>query len=703
MHRILLSFLFFSCLTLFSLSAQIQIPKIKLTKIFEGYKNPVSMANTPDGRMFIVEQKGIIKVAYPDGSQEPDPFLDIRDRVFAGGEKGLLGLAFPADFLQVGIFYVNYTSRTGGLHTVISSFRVTSDFKKAIPNSEEILLTINQPYENHNGGCLEFGPDGFLYIGMGDGGSGGDPDNNAQNPQKLLGKMLRIDVHGNDYTIPPDNPFIDNPNYRPEIWAVGLRNPWRFAFDPHKGYLWIGDVGQSNWEEVDFETPLTSGRNYGWRCYEGTHEYNTNGCSGHENYQDPVFEYNHDNIHCSITGGKVFASDTSASMYGDYIFTDYCSGQFWATSYFGQDQFFTSEIYKAPFGGFTCFGYDTSYNIYTATEGGNIYRIDTVTICSPLVIQASDSLIGCGIDAVLLSTDSIPGDGYFQWTKDGNIIPNEISNTITIHENGTYDVAYISDSCYAISNAPILIRKNTVYKDVSFSGLPTDYCIGGAPLALTGNPPGGMFSGNGIYETSFYPNQAGIGKFFITYYYENAEGCSGFQSKYIEVHPKPEAHILTLPDTLCSDDHLITLKADQMDGMFTGKGVSGNTFNPEIAGIGNHYIKFTYMPYPGCFDIDSILLVVIDCSSSIKKDSDFSCLIYPSPGKDYLFLDLEKSLPIKAITIWNSTGEKWSAENNLVQIRAGLFQLPIQQLKPGNYYIQVTTSKGQITKQIIKI
>jgi glucose/arabinose dehydrogenase len=703
MQKSLLSLIIVLSLIYTSVEAQIQIPKIKLTEVFTGYTNPISMTNTADGRMFIVEQRGVIRVAYPDGTKEPDPFLDIKDRVFAGGEKGLLGLAFPPDFLQEGIFYVNYTSRTGGLHTVISSFRVTSDFKKAIKNSEEILLTIDQPYENHNGGCLEFGPDGYLYIGMGDGGSGGDPDNNAQNTQKLLGKMLRIDVHGNDYTVPTDNPFVGNPAYRPEIWSVGLRNPWRFAFDPHKGYLWIGDVGQSNWEEVDFETPLQGGRNYGWRCYEGSHEYNTSGCSGHENYTDPVFEYSHDNSNCSITGGKVFASDTSASLYGDYIFTDYCSGQFWATSYYGLDQFYTTEIYTAPFAGFTCFGYDGNYNMYVATEGGNIYRIDTVTICQPLTITSTDSLVGCGIVNVVLTTDSIPGNGYYEWTRNDEPVPGQNGNHLVINEDGSYDVTYVSDSCYALSNEPIQIRKNTVLENVSFSGLPKDYCIGGAALPLTGNPPGGTFSGNGIYNNSFYPNQAGIGNHFITYYYENTEGCSGFQSKYVQVHPMPVVHILTPSDTLCLHDHLISLKADQMDGMFVGAGVSGNTFNPENAGVGTHFVKFIYMPYTGCIALDSIAITVIDCSSSILKGQAINCQIYPSPVNNLLFIELDRTILIRSVTLWDVKGNKVDLTSKLKCTSKGNYQLSTSDLTSGNYYLQIITDKGFITKQIIKI
>jgi glucose/arabinose dehydrogenase len=202
-----------------------------------------------------------------------------------GSERGLLGLAFDPGYLTNGYFYVNYTNTSG--NTQISRFRVSStNPNRAVKSSEKFILQVQQPFSNHNGGCTRFGPDGYLYIGMGDGGSGGDPNNNAQNPMSLLGKMLRIDVHtGDPYSIPPDNPFIDSANYRHEIWALGLRNPWRWSFDALTGDLIIGDVGQDKWEEVDFQSAASNGgENYGWRCYEGKHDYNLSGCKPKSNY-----------------------------------------------------------------------------------------------------------------------------------------------------------------------------------------------------------------------------------------------------------------------------------------------------------------------------------------------------------------------------------------------------------------------------------
>jgi len=686
-------------------SAQTKIPKIKLTQIFGGLNSPVAMARTNDDRIFIAERSGIIKIAHKNGDILSEPFLDITDRVTSGGERGLLGLAFPERFKLDGIFYVNYTTGGNNLETVISRFRIGQDSNRAIKETEEVLLTIPQPYQNHNGGSVVFGPDGYLYIGMGDGGSGGDPFGNAQNPSVLLGKMLRIDVNGFQYSIPPDNPFINNLGYRPEIWAMGLRNPWKFTFDPDKGHMWIGDVGQGLWEEVDFEVNgFYGGANYGWKCYEGNHEYNTTDCSAMSEYTFPIFEFPHEQGgNCSITGGLVYVKDTSATLYGQYLFTDYCSGKFWSTKYHGSNQFTTQELNAAPFGGFTTFGYDDEKNIYVARENGRIYRLDTVTICSTLSIEATDSLVGCGIDQVKLRVDSIPG-GHFEWTRNGNVVQGQQNSTLVVTTPGIYDVIFISDSCYAKTKNSFKLLANTSLTNISFSGLQDNYCLKGAPLVLHGIPEGGTFSGDGVVDSTFYPLQAGIGNHFITYYFEDPEGCSGFQSKFIQVNPDPEADFTTVLDSVCLNGDLITLEAEPMDGMFTGPGVSGNTFNPQVAGVGLHFLIYTYMPYLGCRDVDSIHVTVYDCAMSNHKNLvQLKAMVYPNVTNGKLFVEFDDAVILMSAHLINSDGKMvrelteshLSSKNN--------YEIDCSGLPKGVYILNIDTNKGSLSRKVVKM
>ncbi len=301
---------------------------ITLVPLATGLKNPVDLAATPvssDTRLFIVQKAGIVRIMRASGSLIRKPFLDIQDRINGKGERGLLGLVFHPNYATNGYFYVHYTNLDGS--TRVSRFSVTSNANIADPNSELILLTVPQPSDNHKGGDLAFGPDGYLYITMGDGGPNGDPAGNAQNINSLLGKILRLDVdQGSPYAIPPDNPFVGRPG-ADEIWAYGFRNPWRFSFDRLNGNLYIADVGEDSWEEVDFQPAGNpGGQNYGWRCYEGNHPFDLSGCDPNPGvYTFPIYEYGH-NDGCSITGGFVYRGVNYPSLLGRYFFADHCSG-----------------------------------------------------------------------------------------------------------------------------------------------------------------------------------------------------------------------------------------------------------------------------------------------------------------------------------------------------------------------------------------
>ncbi len=363
-------------------------PGIKLSPIATGLDNPVHIthANDASDRLFVVEQEGTIRILI-SGALLSDPFLDIRDKVSCCGERGLLSMAFAPDHPVPSHFYVNYTNNAG--HTIIARYAVdATNPNQAIATSEQIMLQIDQPFANHNGGQIAFGPDGYLYIGMGDGGSAGDPDGRAQNRQELLGKLLRIDVEaGGDapYIIPATNPFTQTVDYRPEIWAFGLRNPWRFSFDRATGDLYIADVGQNAYEEVNVQ-PATSpgGQNYGWDIMEGLHCYNADACD-RSGLTMPVIEYPHTQGNTSITGGFVYRGTAYPNLAGIYFYADYVSGRIWGLRQNGAN-WEHIQLYDAPFL-LSTFGEDRDGNLFVADySNGVIYEIiNTQILYLPLV------------------------------------------------------------------------------------------------------------------------------------------------------------------------------------------------------------------------------------------------------------------------------------------------------------------------------
>ncbi|MDW8325393.1 MAG: PQQ-dependent sugar dehydrogenase [Anaerolineales bacterium] len=344
-----------------------------LRRITGGLTKPVFLTHAGDARLFIVEQPGTIRI-FENGRLLPVPFLDIRDRVNDGAnEQGLLGLAFHPRYTENGFFFVNYTGAND--ETVIARFSVTSDPNRADPAGEKVILTIEQPYRNHNGGDLAFGPDGYLYIGMGDGGSAGDPENRAQNLRSLLGKMLRLDVdNGEPYGIPPDNPFVVRGDARPEIWAYGLRNPWRFSFDRATGDLYIADVGQNAYEEVNFQPAGSSGgENYGWRYFEGTHEFK-DAADAPPEVVPPIAEYGRGDG-CSVTGGYVYRGAALPELNGVYFFGDYCSGLIWSLRRDAAGAWVRETFGDTDFT-ISSFGEDAAGELYVLDHrGGSVYLI----------------------------------------------------------------------------------------------------------------------------------------------------------------------------------------------------------------------------------------------------------------------------------------------------------------------------------------
>ncbi len=388
-------------------------PRVVLEPVLTGLADPVYIAHARDGtdRLFVVEQGGVIKVRRP-GATTTSVFLDIRSRVLAGGERGLLGLAFHPGYARNGRFFVNYTRRPDGA-TVIAEYRVSSGDPNLATVDEVPLLVIAQPFANHNGGMIEFGPDGLLYIGMGDGGSAFDPENRAQDRETLLGKMLRIDVDASIgvppfYASPASNPFAGPTPGRDEIFAVGLRNPWRFSFDRATGALYVGDVGQGEREEIDL---VTVGGNYGWRVLEGTRCTGLDAGCSNPMFIPPLTEYAHTNGRCAVTGGYAYRGQAGTLPAGAYVFADLCSGEIFLWESAVQRVLLPTTLSIASF------GEDEAGELYVVDLQGAVYRLvnpdaPRVTLrVNQTALRAGDTL-RVGLD-VSNGEAQVRADAYF--------------------------------------------------------------------------------------------------------------------------------------------------------------------------------------------------------------------------------------------------------------------------------------------------
>lgn len=418
---------------------------INLVEFATGLTSPVEITNANDSRLFVVQQNGIIKIIQPSGTINTTNFLNISSKVLYGGERGLLGLAFHPQYATNGYFFVYYNNATNGNITVARYTVSSTDPNVADASSEKIILNIPKPFDNHNGGSIHFAPDGKLWVVTGDGGSGGDPNNNAQNKNSLLGKMLRLDINStNAYNIPPDNPFvgIDGAD---EIWAYGLRNAWKFSFDLTTGNAMIADVGQGQIEEIN-KNPITqAGINYGWRCYEGNTAYNTGGCAAASTMTFPVAVYDHSGGKCSITGGYVYRGTLYTALQGKYFFADYCSNQIgmlssdnsitWTTSYSGN--------------GFSTFGQDNQNGLYVAgVNSGKIYKITSGTLST----QENNNLAKIKVYPNPASK-KVFIDGIKEQKLSVEIINSEgrLMNQLKIGNDNSIDISGLSPGVYYIN------------------------------------------------------------------------------------------------------------------------------------------------------------------------------------------------------------------------------------------------------------
>jgi len=428
--------------------------QLKLNHWASTFTKPVDITHCGDSRLFVVRQAGVIRIITDSNTVLTTPFLDIQNVVNdTYNEQGLLGLAFDPDYGNNGHFYVHYTGGTGVGYSVISRFTVSADSNIADPGSEVVLYTWPQPFENHNGGDLAFGPDGHLYITLGDGGSGGDPQGNAQDPTDPLGNILRIHPEPDStYSIPADNPWANaGGDTLPEIWASGLRNPFRFGFDRQTGDIWIGDVGQNAWEEIDFWPANDfSAANFGWRCYEGDVTYNNSGCQPQSYYTAPVTVHANVGIGggwCSSIGGRVYRGTEFPRLVGRYIYTDYCAGEFWSLTPDGLGGWNDENLLSSGTQGYVCIG-----------EGfdGSLY------VCNQFNGQIKKIVDKCPMDPPVLTNDgyalsSTAANGY-QWYLNGTLIGGATQQSFIPQVGGDYYVVgAFSGGCSLISDTVTFI------------------------------------------------------------------------------------------------------------------------------------------------------------------------------------------------------------------------------------------------------
>lgn len=446
---------FLLLVVLSTIQAQKAIPySIGLDAVASGFSSPVDIANAGDTRLFVVERSGRIRILNTDGSINPTPFLDINDRVVNTGgqsERGLLALEFHHDYATTGWFFVHYNDNSG--NTVIARFSVDpNDENIALPDSEKIIFTLDQPFTNHNGGSIKFGPDNMLYIGMGDGGSANDPLNASQNTGSLLGKMLRIDVdNGDPYAIPTDNPFVNDPNVLDEIWATGIRNPWKFSFDRVLGDLWIADVGQGQWEEINFQKAGDpGGQNYGWRCREGNHDAVTSGCNGP--FEPAAAEYNHEGFtHCSVTGGYAFLGGDGIFEGAPpiYFYADYCSGTFWGAMNTDADGVLSSQLNRIGGNAISTFGEDSNGELYVAAlNNGTVFKLNYECDLS-FTLETQDASCLESVDGRIVVPNQSQGDDMdsLYALEIVNTVSGEVIEDSNAVPAGSYDVTISRFGC----------------------------------------------------------------------------------------------------------------------------------------------------------------------------------------------------------------------------------------------------------------
>ena len=612
-------------------------PKIDLVPVAGPLNRPVCITNAGDDRLFIVEQRGRIRIVDGNGILLTRPFLDISDSLTAGNEQGLLGLAFHPDYATNGRFFIDYTNTSG--NTVIAGYTVSQEDRDSADAASWVsLLTIAQPYTNHNGGALQFGPDGYLYISTGDGGSAGDPQRHAQDSLSLLGKILRIDVDGGSpYAVPETNPFVNTADARDEIWVLGLRNPWRFSFDRATGDLWIGDVGQSAWEEIDLQPASSAGgENYGWNCYEGNHAFKQSGCGDISTYVFPVYEYSHlATGGCSVTGGYIYRGSEFPGMSGYYFFSDYCADILWSLHDSSGIRVLRNE---GQFSGnsFSTFGEDSAGGLYIAgITGRTVYKlVDTASYPADTSYTVWDTSFSV-IDSSYFISDTTFTISHIDCTIADTVLSTRDSvYTVSDTSFVVADTVYlVTDTTYTVFDTACIVSDSScVLTDTTWTLVDTTWTLRERSYVLVDT----FFT---IGDTSFTVSDTSLMVSDTVFTVRD--------SSYI-----PEATPMALKDTSCSSEESIFSRRDTSFVISDTSSTGTMFFSGPPKGI----------------------------------------RIYPNPATDYLEISTNSpSDTPKPYRILDLQGR---------QVSGGLLtgtrsRIPLNFLKPGTYILEIRSAGGQ--------
>jgi glucose/arabinose dehydrogenase len=677
-------------------------PKIQLVDFASGLNGPVDIAHCGDSRLFVVEQDGVIKIVDTLGNVLTQPFMDINPRVNStGNEQGLLGLAFHPNYAQNGYFFVYYTKNNGG-DTRVSRFSVMPDDpNKADPNSELTIIEQDQPFTNHNGGCIKFGPDGYLYIGLGDGGSGGDPQGNGQKKTTFLGKILRIDVNNaspeTPYVVPADNPFVGNSAYFPEIWSLGWRNPWRFSFDRLTGDMWVADVGQGDREEIDFEPAATGGRNYGWRCYEGTQAYNTSGCLGASNYTAPIFDYDNSSLGCSVTGGFRYRGSKYPDLYGIYLHTDYCSGRWWATRRNADNTFTATALANLSDYEYSSLGEDNQGELYVAMiSSGKIQKIKE--ICSSFQVAASSinspvcdgSLSGW----VFLDTVGTSGNVNFIWSNGQNekdivyLNPGNYSVVVTNGNGCSRTQSFVIEN--ASPAAPILLSGDLVL------------CGGDSIQLATSDAP---FEYGYQWSNNLIPIQDATGQnltvtepgIYTVQHITNLGGCNSLRSTEVNVIQDVSLE----PEIGLEGDSLFALTPcdNNCQWLLNNEPIPGANGSYHIATQSGTY-ELEVTTSNGCQRQSGGVEVLITDVATPASVQTFSLSPNPADRSIVLYMELKKTERVTVILQDKQMRQIFSQtqDNQRVNMPIDLNHLPA-----GTYYLHIQVGNERFVRKVVKV
>lgn len=684
----LLTVLFFG---IFILKTAAQTPTPSLAVFATGFTRACDITHCGDDRLFVVEQGGRIWILDQNGNKLPDPFLNIDPAVgSSGNEQGLLGLAFHPNYPATPYFYVNYTDNNGD--TKVSRFEVSANNpNEADPATELLLLTFDQPFSNHNGGGVKFGPDGYLYIGSGDGGSGGDPQNNSQKRSTLLGKMLRIDVdNGSPYAVPASNPFLNDANTLDEIWALGLRNPWRFSFDRATGDLWIGDVGQDAWEEIDYQ-PASSpgGENYGWRCYEGNNTFNTNNCPPAADLTFPVAEYaNSGALGCSVTGGFVYRGFKYPNLYGRYLYTDYCTGRLWSILPNGSGGWTNEQIADLINNQIVSFGENSRGELFVVGNGGNIWRLTdssaewgyTVNVTQPTCAGALGS-----IEITILANTPTP---TVTWADGATgLLRNDLAG-------GTYSATIVGENGSTILEEFVLgtaVTIGSVVEDVSCPGSSDgsiDLTLGG-----TTEPPASVLWSDGSTDL----DRTGLAGGEYTVTVTSAEGCVIEQTYTVN-----EGVTLEIPDIVLTMDSVLSIMDlfDSYQWLLNGEPIAGaNASTYTATETGNYYLEVGVGS--GCTQFTNAISVVISASGEIPGLETVA--ISPNPFSQTFNITLAtRSAMTLDLSLTDLQGRKLLGDRIEVG-QTATRSYDLSHLAAGTYLLVLKNGNGERTQKVLKL